>query len=50
MKGATVFHRSANATPHWRYWTYHPRCGRRYEVRYVTAQGRVSFPVRIQRA
>ena len=48
--GATVFHRTANATAHWRYWSYHPRCGRRYDVRYVTAQGKVSFPVRIRAA
>jgi|SRR3954451_24815058 hypothetical protein len=50
VNGATVFHRSATAGAHWRYWTYHPRCGRRYDVRYVTSSGKVTFPVRIRAA
>jgi len=46
--GKTVWRRSVTATTRWRYWRFHGRCGRRYNVVYRTAAGRTRFNVRIR--
>lgn len=39
--------RHARATTTWRYWYYHPRCGRTYYVRYLTP-GAPPYTVRVR--
>jgi hypothetical protein len=48
--GAVLFHRRVQAPAEWRFWSYKPRCGRRYRVRYTTYRGVDTFRVRVHRA
>lgn len=48
VSGATVASRRVRATTAWRYWSYTPRCGRKYTLRYETSDGNVEFSVRVR--
>jgi hypothetical protein len=46
-RGFVLFRRTLQAPPEWKYWSYKPRCGRRYTVRYTTFAGVTTFHVRV---
>ncbi len=48
LTGKTVWSRRVTARDTWRYFTYRPRCGRRYVVRYVVEGGVDESRVRIR--
>jgi hypothetical protein len=48
-RGALVFHRRLQAPSKWRFWSYTPRCGRHFRVRYGTFAGPTSFRVWVRR-
>jgi hypothetical protein len=48
IRGMTLARKRVRATTTWRYWTYSPRCGRRYRVVYTTPGGTVSYTVRVR--
>ena len=48
LNGRTVWRKRAVATSSWRYWRYKPACGRRYIVRYRSADFSESYRVRIR--
>jgi hypothetical protein len=48
-RGALVFQRRLQAPSKWRFWSYTPRCGRHYRVRYSTFAGPTSFRVWVRR-
>jgi hypothetical protein len=44
-RGFVLSRRTLAAPSEWRYWSYTPRCGRHYTVRYVTFAGTSDFRV-----
>src|SRR4051794_1634178 len=49
INGKTLARRAVHATTEWRYYTYTPRCGHTYWVRYDTPGGPSSYRVRVGR-
>ena len=47
--GAVLFQRRLQAPPEWKFWSYKPRCGRHYRVRYQTEAGVSAFRVWVRR-
>jgi hypothetical protein len=46
--GAVLWRKRVTATDRWRYFRYHPSCGRRYRLRYVTDAGTTTFAVSVR--
>lgn len=47
--GRVVFRKRVRATTRWRYYRFHPRCGRTYRARYVVPGGKATYRVSVGR-